>query len=326
MKETRPQDALAVLAMAAVAAVLVIVRSAGGWLHGLVGAPASLLDLVLAHPLAVVALVLAGSSMAAARLMLTRRTLRSRVRLQVLPSETFDPTPEAVVRFVSQLARLRPVVGGWLDPRARALRVLIESDPAGRLRYVLEVPSQAQALLRTALGAYDQIDLRAPDDTPDTEPPPARGHVVRAELVLARPSSEPLAMLGADPDPLQGFAAALGRLRPELGDAAQVAVDVLPCSPARRRRLRARLLKQARREQTRSAEAGPGLGELLGARRPGRQKATAVELLERRGEVRGLQGKLGTGEPLLELQVLVRLPLRDARPTGGAASGAVGLL
>ncbi len=305
MKETRPQDALAVLVMAAAVAVLVIARSAGGWLHGLVGTPRSLLDAVVAHPLAVVALVLAGSCVVAVRLLLTRRTLRSRVRLEVLPSETFDPSPEAVVRFVSQLARLRPAIGGWLDPRARALRVLIESDPAGRLRYSLEVPAQAQGLLRTALGAYDEIDLRDPDATRDAQPGPARERVARAELVLARSSSEPLALLGVDPDPLQGFAAALGRLRPELGDAAQVAADVLPCSPARRRRLRARLLKQARREQTRSAGGGPGLSELLAGRQPGRQKATAAELLERRGEVRGLQGKLGTGEPLLELQILV---------------------
>lgn len=61
----------------------------------------------------------------------------------LLPSEDFDPSVEQVVRFAGQLARLRPTVRGWVDPRARALRVLIETDPAGRLRYSVEVPMSA---------------------------------------------------------------------------------------------------------------------------------------------------------------------------------------
>src|SRR5436190_1788689 len=111
-----------------------------------------------------------------------------------------------MVRFASQLTRLRPALGGLLDRRARALRVLLESDPGDE---------------------HDAGDK--PDPSADGDPDAAgagegrgRRRVARAELRLARPSTEPLARLGPDPDPLQGFAAAFARLRPDLGDAALV--------------------------------------------------------------------------------------------------------
>src|SRR5205823_1989606 len=102
---------------------------------------------------------------------------------------------------------------------------------------------------------------REPDaatGTPRDEPPAGRLRSARAELVLARPSSEPLARLGPDPDPLQAFAAAFARLRPDLGDAAIVSVSLLPCTPGERRRIRRRLLQRARRAAER-----PGLRAVL---------------------------------------------------------------
>jgi len=285
--------------------VAVAVRNAHGWLQQLALGPRSLLELVVAHPPLVAGALLAGAGLVAVRVVATRRTLGLRTRLVLLPSEDFDPSVEAVVRFAGQLARLRPTVGGWLDPRARALRVLIESDDAGRLRYSLEAPARSVGLLRTALGTYEQVELRDPDPPQHPAGRTRKSRVARAELVLARPSHHPLARLGLDPDPLQAVAAALARLRLDLGDAARIAVDVRPCSPGRRRRLRARLLRAARHDDPHARSQGPGLGDLLAGGSPGRGRATPVELLERRDEVRGLQGKLGTGEPLLELQVLL---------------------
>jgi len=303
VKSTRPQDAASLVLIALAVLVLIAVRNAHGWLQQLGSEPRSLPDLVLAHPVPVLVVLLAGAGLLAARAVATRRTLRLRTRLVLLASEDFDPAVESVVRFAGQLARLRPAVGGWLDPRARALRVLIDSDPAGRLRYSLEAPTRSIGLLRTALGSYEQVELRDPDPQP-----PAAGirlEVARAELVLARPSHHPLARLDLDPDPLQAVAAALARLRPDLGDAARIAIDVRPCSPGRRRRLRARLLRAARHDSPHQPSQRPGLADLLAGGTSGRGRATAVELLERRDEVRGLQGKLGTAEPLLELQVLL---------------------
>ena len=305
MKPSRPQDAAALVVIAVSALVLVADRDARDVAHQLHSAPRSLLDLVIADPVVAVVAAFVGLVVVAVRVLVTRRTLGSRTRLVLLPSEDFDPSVEEVVRFAGQLARLRPTVRGWVDPRARALRVLIETDPAGRLRFSVEVPALSIGLLRTALGTYEQVELRAPDPEQQSPAVPGRPRVARAELVLARPDHRPLARLGLDPDPLQAVAAAFARLRPELGDTARIAVDVRPCSPGRRRRLRGQLLRAARHNTAGSPGARQGLGDLLAGGSRGRGRATPVELHERRDEVRGLQDKLGAREPLLELQLLL---------------------
>jgi hypothetical protein len=302
VKPSRPQDAVVLVVIALSALALVADRHARDLVHQLHSAPRSLLDLVSADRVVVVVAVLVGLVVVAVRVLVTRRTLGSRTGLVLLPSEDFDPSVEQVVRFAGQLARLRPTVRGWVDPRACALRVLIETDLAGRLRYSVEFPARSIGLLRTALGTYEQVELRDPEPE-RSDAGAGKPRVARAELVLARPDHRPLARLGLDPDPLQAVAAAFARVRPELGDAARIAVDVRPCSPGRRRRLRSRLLRAARHDTARTGE--PRLGDLLSGGPPGRGRATPVELHERRDEVRGLQDKLGAGEPLLELQLLL---------------------
>ena len=124
--------------------------------------------------------------------------------------------------------------------------------------------------------------------------------------MLARPSIEPLRQTGLDPDPLAGFARALSDVRRDHGDDATVCVDLLPVTPAARRRMRARLLRQARREHDRHMSAGPSLGELLAApSQGGRGGAPPAELVERRSGQRSLQTKLGSPEPLFHIQVLI---------------------
>jgi hypothetical protein len=128
-------------------------------------------------------------------------------------------------------------------------------------------------------------------------------HVVRAELVLARPSSEPLAMVGLQPDPHQLFANAFERLGPK--ESASVVIDLLPATGPQRRRLRRRLLGQARysgRQGGRSALTAvlfPGAAD-------GGQPPTLSEQFERRAEARQLSVKLLEHEPLFELQILIR--------------------
>ena len=46
--------------------------------------------------------------------------------------------------------------------------------------------------------------------------------IVRTELILARPSSEPLRAAGLDPDPLAALARAMEDLDPSNGDAAEI--------------------------------------------------------------------------------------------------------
>ena len=118
-------------------------------------------------------------------------------RMADIPADSFDPSPESVVRFASGLSRSRRALRGLLDAPASAVRLRLDADPAGKLRYCVEVPERARGALRAAMSAYQGVELRAAPEAPAK--PPA-GEVVRAELVLARASSEPLRAAGLDPD------------------------------------------------------------------------------------------------------------------------------
>jgi hypothetical protein len=214
------------------------------------------------------------------------------------------------------------VVDGLADPRARAVRVLLDTDPEGRMRYSLSVPERALPAVRSALGSYDRVQARVIDPYPDPESPAARVQVVRAELRLARPSSEPLAQLPLAPDPLQSFAQVLARLNHEHGDRAQIAVDLLPTVPATRRRLRRRLLKQARRlEGGVTGDGSDPRAGLSGGRPVGRRRP--AEMVEQRAAREEISAKLVQAEPLFRLQVLIRC---SSPERGSAISCLHGLL
>jgi hypothetical protein len=294
---TDRNDPLAIMALIGAALLL------AAWRLGSSIAPDRLIAHVgtLAPSLAPPALgaVAIASAPASLRLLTTRRTLRSRRVVALVPADEFDPAPDAVLGFAAQLARSRRVVAGWLDRRASAIRVRLTGDADGRLVYLLEVPGRAEELLRSALRSYPGVELRdAADAIGEQEEDAAEAKTVRAELVLGRPSVEPLARLGPDPDPLGAFAAALAGLHP--GERASVCLDLLPATGRRRNRLRGRLRRQARRLHGRPR----GLAELLGeGRRTGRPDPE--ELIERRQIGQALDAKLREGGPLFEAQVLV---------------------
>jgi hypothetical protein len=257
-----------------------------------------------APPLVVVVAI--GAVLALVRVVVTRRTLRSRIDVAVVPADEFDPSPEAVLRFAAQLSRLERSVRGWLDRRASAVRVRLEADPDGRLVYLLEVPRRSRELLRTATRSYEGVELRDPPEV--LGPAVDAGHraVVRAELVLARSSAEPLARLDLDPDPLQPFASVLSSLRVAKGDEAVVCADLLPATAWRRARLRRRLGRQA------SHLRPSGRGPLDRLRDERGRRLEPVELAERRAEGRALDAKLKDSGPLFELQVLLRCRAADS--------------
>lgn len=235
------------------------------------------------------------------RVVVTRRSLSRRVRLVVLAPDSFDPTLESVLRCAAQLSRVRRLVSGWLDTRASAVRILLEGTEQGAMRYSLIVPERSLPAIRSALGNYDRVQVRQADP----EPPLAEaGCVVRTELRLARPSSEPLAHLALQPDPLQGFARALAGLDPAR-ERAQVAIDLLPSTAGARRRLRRRLLRDARRENPTVSYTGGGLLDVLtGGRGVGRQPA--ADVVEQRAQREQIAAKVLQHEPLFYTQVLVR--------------------
>jgi hypothetical protein len=308
MTDSDRRDAAPLVLLAVAIAVAFVAANAPQWgrslLH-LAGRPATV-GLV-------VALLIFAFALRVARLAVTRRALRRRSALLVVPADSFDPGEDAVLAFASALSRSRRAVRGFLDAPASAVRLRLDADGAGRLRYAVEAPERARHALRVGLAAYGGVDLvpapEAPAESGDVE-------VARAELVLARPSSEPLRDTGLDPDPLSGFARALDAIDAEAGDRAVVCVDLLPAAPGRRRRLRRRLLREGHRASGPRPSPGQALADLLGAggtrRRP---EPTPSEAIERRAGRQALSAKLGSSEPLFELQVLVRV----ASPVPGRA-------
>jgi hypothetical protein len=306
-----PRPLIAVVAGLAVASLL----SRGS----AVGAPAGRV-VGLAVPAMIGGLVLA-LALGVARVIVTRRSLASRQRLVVLAPDTFDPSVDAVLRCAAHLSRVRRLVGSWLDPGARAVRVLLDTDEEGRMRYSLSVPRGALPAVRAALAVYDRVQARLEPDTTTAATAPAGRRaleVARAELRLARPSTDPLAHLPLQPDPLQSFARVLGELDYRRGEHAEIAIDLLPRPAGTRNRLRRRLLREARSREGDTVTGGPSLA---GGRPAGRRRPS--EMVEQRAAREELAAKLVQAEPLFGLQILVRC---SAPEKGTAISCLQGLL
>jgi hypothetical protein len=255
-----------------------------------------------------------ASALAAQRIVATRRTLRSRRALAVVPADEFDAKPDVILSFAAQLARGERSVLGWWDRRASAVRVRLTCDGERRLVYLLEVPERAGDVLRGALRAFEGVELRTAEEAVGKRAGGAKGATLRTELVLAHPSVEPLSRPGADPDPLQPFAAAMDGLRPTRGEEASVCVDLLPARGRRRGRLRRRLRREARRRHREQ----PRWGDLLGGD-PRRDGSRPDELLDRRLVGQALDAKLRDAGPLFEAQLL----LRTRAPDRGRAEAAM---
>ena len=244
------------------------------------------------------------------RLLLTRRALRRRRTVALVPADEFDVGAEAVLRFAAQPTQPEHSLTRWIDRRARALRIRLASDSGGRLVYLLEAREQSLAVIRSALRTYEGVELRdvdsvlevAEEDNGDEEEDEEET-VLRTELVLARPSIEPLERLGLDPDPLQPFAAALESLAPKKGDRASVCIDLLPAAGLRSAWLRWRLRRQAK---VRHRRRGAGLGELLGGGESDSAREPA-EMVERRDVLGAVGAKLRDSGALFEAQILLRV-------------------
>lgn len=252
-------------------------------------------------PLALGALAIAAA-LATHRFLATRRTLRSRCALAVVPADEFEADTESVLGFAAQLAASERRVAGWVDRRAAAIRIRLASDGEGRMVYLLEVPERAALAVRIALEAFEGAEVRPAEEVLGEPEPKGKGRraVLRSELVLDRPSVEPLARPAISPDPLQPFAAAIGRLQKD--ESAEVCFDLLPASGRRAARLHRRLRREARRiHGVRHDWAALLTGE---ERRQGRLDPD--QQIERRLAVEAIDRKLrGSGE-LFEAQILLR--------------------
>lgn len=284
---------------------------------------ASILSLA---PLALAAIAIA-SALATHRFFATRRTLRTRRGVAIVPADEFDAEPDALLRFAAQLAASERRVAGWVDRRASAIRIRLAADSERRLVYLIEVPERASEALRTALRSFEGVEERPAEEVlsegdvvgeTDVEANDGEPVVLRTELVLARPSVEPLARLAPKPDPLQPFAAAIGRLHSG-GEDASVCVDLLPASGFRAARLRRRLRREARRIHGERRD----WAALLNGEQRRRTRPDPQEQVERRGAVQAVDAKLRESGELFEAQIL----LRSEGSTRGQAEAAMsGLL
>lgn len=321
-----PRPMLAIFALAVLLALWRLISSIR---------PAQLLASILSlAPLALGALAIA-SALATHRFFATRRTLRTRRAVAIVPADEFDAEPDAVLRFAAQLAASERRVGGWVDRRASAIRIRLCADAGRRLVYLIEVPERASEALRTALRSFEGVEERPAEevlsgcdgedesndenkDAGKAEAKESEPTVLRTELVLARPSVEPLARLSPKPDPLQPFAAAIGRLHSK-GEDASVCVDLLPASGFRAGRLRRRLRREARRIHGERRD----WAALLNGERSRRTRPDPQEQVERRGAVQAVDAKLRESGELFEAQIL----LRSEAPSRGRAEAAMsGLL
>jgi hypothetical protein len=268
-------------------------------------------------PPALAAIALAAA-LATHRFFATRRTLRSRRAVAIVPADEFDAEPDAVLRFAAQLAASERRVAGWVDRRASAIRIRLARDSERRLVYVLEVPERAGEALRTALASFEGVEERPAAEVLSAPASDGERSVLRSELVLARPSVEPLARLAPKPDPLQPFAAAIGRLHSDK-ETASVCVDLLPASGHRAARLRCRLRREARRIHGERRD----WAAMLNGEEHRRGRPDPQEQVERRGAVAAVDAKLRESGELFEAQIL----LRSEAPTRGQAEAAMsGLL
>lgn len=136
-------------------------------------------------------------------------------------------------------------------------------------------------------------------------------HVARAELTLAVDDTRPLRAVPLTPDPLTAFARAYAVLRDDLGESAEVCVDLLPLTPAQRRARRRKAAAEA------GERAGGGVGDQLatalwGGRptprgAPRRAPTGSLAEMEQRSIGRATAAKVLSVEPTFAVQVLVRV-------------------
>ncbi|MGW6842121.1 ATP/GTP-binding protein [Streptomyces sp. NPDC054958] len=247
---------------------------------------------------------------------LATRALAERAHLELVPSATFEPSPEQIWRQGMLLIRAAGSGPWWVPRRARTVRLRLRADGTRPLTYRIEAPATAHALLSTApYGARVQATPVAPIADKHRE------HVVRAVLTLSGKPGSRLRDVPLEPDPLQPLIDAVAGLRAELGDLAEVCVDLSPASRwhlAVRRAQGMRLAREeARREAQREARwltqesTDPlpvALGKLLDpAQWRGAPRGQLVMSPQpRRVDRETVLGKLAEGAGLVRVQILVR--------------------
>ena len=161
------------------------------------------LILAVAAALVVVAVVASRAQM--------RRELASRVRFAVIPTESFDPSAEEILRFAAGLSRTRRVVRRLGAGRTDAIRLRLVAVAGGRVVQLLEGPRRSLSILRNA--GFDQVDLRPPEAVAGLLPPGPDRRGSRKPKALSSPSAAAPAVPSDDRDSAGASAAPARRER-----------------------------------------------------------------------------------------------------------------
>ncbi|MFE5923934.1 ATP/GTP-binding protein [Streptomyces sp. NPDC056468] len=240
-----------------------------------------------------------------------------RMALELVPTGHFDPSLEEIFRRGVQLARASTAMPWWTPRRAKAVQIRLRCDGSTPLRYRIEGPAGAQRLLAiTPFGPDVNVSKARP--IPDKP----RNHVVRAEFILRGKLIAPLREVPLNPDPLQPLVDAVADLRAELGDLAEIRLDIQRAPKSALRARRMQLMSAARRSERREAQraarwmrqdalgvedsVGRQLQQLLGSRPgTGAGRRLIMPPVPRRVEPTEALGKLADDDHLVRVQLLV---------------------
>ncbi|MFJ8364263.1 ATP/GTP-binding protein [Streptomyces sp. NPDC093984] len=180
---------------------------------------------------------------------LAARASAERMALELVSNRHFAPSPEEIFRRGVQLARASTAMPWWAPRRAKTVQIRLRADGSSPLRYRIEGPAGGQRLLSITPFGPDVTVNRA---RPIADEP--RTHTVRAEFILRGKPTAPLREVPLTPDPLQPLVDAVSDLRAELGDLAEIRLDIQRAPKWALRARRLQLMGAARRSERREAQ------------------------------------------------------------------------
>ncbi|MER8009710.1 ATP/GTP-binding protein [Streptomyces sp. NPDC094149] len=247
---------------------------------------------------------------------LARKASAERMALELVPSRHFDPGLEEIFRRGVQLARASTSMPWWAPRRSKAVQIRLRADGSSPLCYRIEGPAGGERLLSiTPFGPAVTVNRARPlVDKP-------RDHVVRAEFILRGKPTAPLREVPLNPDPLQPLIDAVSDLRAELGDLAEIRLDIQRAPKWALRARRLQLMSDARRAERREAQRAARwvrqdaggiedsltwqLQQLVAGKQGGGGRRLVMPPVPRRVDPEEALGKLAEDDHLVRVQLLV---------------------
>ncbi|MGW2027923.1 ATP/GTP-binding protein [Streptomyces decoyicus] len=280
---------------------------------GLIGAIIGLLAWISSHLVLICVVVAIGLCFfEAVRTRLADKASRKRIAFRLTPSKTFEPDAEHIWRYAALITRAAASGPWWVPLRSRSTRLRMTADGHHPLDFCVEAPASARHLLATSPYRGVKVTKTAPAQSGKAL------HTVRAEFVLRGSPDRNLRSVPLDPDPLQPLVDALATVRSDLGDRAELCLDVQRIPVWQLWIRRWQLLAQARSKAVRHAKQD----QAATANIEDSWRAALANLLEPEGRRAGTRlslpprprpldrakvlGKLQDPAGLMRIQILVR--------------------